>query len=133
MDFLHLGESGAAGEAQAAYLPAGYMPEIAWRITAYRELAELQSRAEWENLRKRWKDRFGHWEEVTELLLMYHRVRIEANLVKLSSIETKADKLMMLRNGDYVMMGGRFPRLTKTPAKARLLEIEKWILSLKTG
>jgi transcription-repair coupling factor (superfamily II helicase) len=131
-DFLNIGESGAAEGMGSAYIPADYMPEIQWRITAYRELAELQSPGDWEKLRKRWKDRFGRWPESVELLLIYNRARIQATLVKLSSIETKADKLIMTRNGDYVMIGGRFPRLTKSQPKAKLLEIEKWIHSLKS-
>ena len=132
LDFMHLGESGGPVEGDSAYLPSDYMPEIQWRISAYRELAELQSLQDWEALRKRWKDRFGRWPEPVELLLIYNRARIGATQVKLSSIETKADKLIMTRNGDYVMIGGRFPRLTKTRTKARLLEIEKWIHSLKS-
>jgi transcription-repair coupling factor (superfamily II helicase) len=132
LDFLHIGETGGSAGLDSANLPADYMPEIQWRISAYRELAELQSLREWESLRKRWKDRFGRWPEAVELLLIYNRARIEATQVKLSSIETKADKLIMTRNGDYVMIGGRFPRLTKSRTKAKLLEIEKWIHSLKS-
>ncbi|MDZ4787649.1 MAG: transcription-repair coupling factor [Blastochloris sp.] len=132
LDFLSIGESGVAVGVSAAFIPVDYMSEIEWRITAYRELAELQSRSEWDKLRKRWKDRFGPWPDSVELLLIYNRARIEASLVKLSSIETKADKLILTRNGDYVMIGGRFPRLTKSKTKDKLIEIEKWILSLKS-
>ncbi len=45
-------------------------------------------------------------------------------------IEVKEDKLMLTRNNDYIMLGGKFPRLTKKEAKARLKEIKKLLLAL---
>ncbi|MDD5260437.1 MAG: transcription-repair coupling factor [Methylacidiphilales bacterium] len=128
LDFLRVGGS---EETADAFIPHSYMPEVRWRIAAYRELSELQRLEEWESLRVRWKDRFGRWPESVELLLFYNRARIQAALAKIASVETKEDKLMIFRNGDYVMVGGKFPRLSKTEIKARLQEIEKWILSLK--
>ena len=39
-------------------------------------------------------------------------------------IEVKEDKLMLTRNNDYIMVGSKFPRLTKKQAGARLKEIK---------
>ena len=43
-------------------------------------------------------------------------------------IESKEDKLMLTRRGDFVMVGGRFPRLEKKEARARLNEIRRLLL-----
>ena len=45
-------------------------------------------------------------------------------------IELKADKLMLTRHGDFITLGGKFPRLTKKDAKGRLKEIKKLLLAL---
>jgi len=129
LDFLQVGGSVVDAD---AFIPESYMPDVRWRIRAYRELSELQNLEQWQELRKRWKDCHGTWPESVELLLIYNRARLNAAIVKISSVETKNDKLMMFRNGDYVMVGGKFPRLARTRTKARLLEVEKWILSLKS-
>ncbi|MDR2462484.1 MAG: transcription-repair coupling factor [Verrucomicrobiales bacterium] len=129
LDFLRIG----GGDFTGAFIPSSYMAEARWRIAAYRELAELQSVAQWEALRAKWKDCHGRWPESVELLLLYNRVRLNAALAGLACVEVKEGRLMMTRNGDYVMVGGKFPRLAKTQIKARMLEIEQWILSLKDG
>jgi transcription-repair coupling factor (superfamily II helicase) len=45
-------------------------------------------------------------------------------------IETKGDKLMLTRNNDFLMAGGKFPRLTRRTPSARLNEIKKLLLTL---
>jgi transcription-repair coupling factor (superfamily II helicase) len=42
-------------------------------------------------------------------------------------VEAKEDKLMLTRNGDYIQVGGKFPRLSKREPKARVAEIRKLI------
>jgi len=42
----------------------------------------------------------------------------------------KKNKLMLTRNNDFITLGGKFPRLTKKAAKARLKEIKKLLLAL---
>ena len=37
---------------------------------------------------------------------------------------------MLTRNGDYIMVGSRFPRLSKKQPPARLKEIRKFLLAL---
>ena len=37
---------------------------------------------------------------------------------------------MLTRNDDYITLAGKFPRLTKKEAKARLDEIRKLLLAL---
>lgn len=129
LDFLAIGEAAAEAGMEAAAIPASYMPDTGWRIAAYRELAELQTLEEWDRLRVRWKDRYGRWPESVELLLLYNRCRINGLNGEFTRIQTQDSKLMLTRRGDFVMVGSKFPRLTATTAKAKLLEIEKWLKS----
>lgn len=45
-------------------------------------------------------------------------------------MEVKEDKLMLTRQGDFITLGGKFPRLSKKDAKGRLKEIKKLFLAL---
>lgn len=133
LDFLAIGE-GTVREGQAnASIPGAYIADTGWRIAAYRELAETQTVEEWDRLRVRWKDRYGRWPESVELLLIYNRCRINGLAGNFTRIETQDDKLLLTRNGDYVMVGSKFPRLTSKSAKAKLLEIEKWLKSFSAN
>jgi len=46
------------------------------------------------------------------------------------AIEVEDDKLKLTRLGDFITLGGKFPRLTKKEAKARLKEIKRLLLAL---
>lgn len=130
-DFLTTRFEEAFDGKEAAYIPASYMSETKWRIAAFRELAELQTGDQWMDLRKKWKDVYGRWPEPVELLLAYHKVRVGAlECPGVSRVEVKDGKLQITRNGDFVMVGARFPRLTASGAKPRLLEVHKWLHSL---
>jgi transcription-repair coupling factor (superfamily II helicase) len=133
LDFLTIGEGAGREGTEAAFIPASYMGDTGWRVAAYRELAELETVDEWEKLRARWKDRYGRWPESVELLLIYNRCRINGLTGNFTRIETQSEKLMLTRNGDFVMVGSKFPRLTASTAKAKLLEIEKWLKSFTTA
>ena len=37
---------------------------------------------------------------------------------------------MLTRRGDFITLGGKFPRLTKKDAKARLKEIKRLLLAI---
>ena len=45
-------------------------------------------------------------------------------------IEVKEDRLMLTRNNDYVMVGSKFPRLTRKQPSARLKEIKRLLAAL---
>ena len=129
LDFLRVGESVEEAGIPSAAIPGSYISDTGWRISAYRELAELQTLDEWSRLRVRWKDRYGKWPESVELLLIYNRARINGLNGNFTRVETQGEKLMLTRNADFVMVAGKFPRLTAKTAKAKLLEIEKWLKS----
>jgi transcription-repair coupling factor (superfamily II helicase) len=65
-----------------------------------------------------------------ELLLQVAELKILASERGVTVIEVKEDRLMLTRNNDYIMLGGKFPRLTKPDATGRLKEIKKLLLAL---
>ena len=65
-----------------------------------------------------------------ELLLLANELKLLAGERGLDGVETKGDKLMLHRRGDFIQLGGKFPRLTKTEPLAVLKEIKRLLLSL---
>jgi len=45
-------------------------------------------------------------------------------------MEVNDDKLMLTRQGDFITLGGKFPRLTKKAVPARLKEIKRFLLAI---
>ena len=64
------------------------------------------------------------------MLLQVTELKILAGDKNVTIMETEIDKLKLTRHGDYLMVGGKFPRLTKKDPKARLNEIKKLLLAL---
>jgi transcription-repair coupling factor (superfamily II helicase) len=60
-----------------------------------------------------------------DLLLQVTELKLLAAEKNITVVETREDKLMLTRNGDYIQVGGKFPRLAKRDPKARLNEIRK--------
>ena len=81
-------------------------------------------------LGKELRDRYGKWPKPVELLLVATELKLLAGERGLDAIETKGDKLMLHRRGDFIQLGGKFPRLMKTEPLAVLKEIKKLLLSL---
>jgi transcription-repair coupling factor (superfamily II helicase) len=113
-----------------AGLPLSYVPEPQHRIDIYRKLAQATEKAAMDELIKELRDRFGPIPSPVELLLQIAELKSLAAERRITVIEVKEDKVMLTRGGDYVMVGGKFPRLTKKNAKARLKEIKKLLLAL---
>ncbi len=65
-----------------------------------------------------------------ELDRLVAELKILAGEKSVTAIEVKDDKLMLTRHGDFLTLGGKFPRLTKKEAKARLKEIKKLLLAI---
>jgi transcription-repair coupling factor (superfamily II helicase) len=109
----------------SAYIPLKYITDQQQRIEAYRKLAQTSDKAGLEDLRKEWRDRFGKLTPPMDLLLQVTELKLLAAEKNITAVETREDKLMLTRNGDYIQIGGKFPRLAKRDAKARLAEIRK--------
>jgi transcription-repair coupling factor (superfamily II helicase) len=113
------------------YLPAAWLDDTKLRITAYRELAEGMSEKDLDQLATRWKDRFGRLPAPAENLLNVTRLRLTGANKGVSSIEIKGQRLMLQRNGDYIMLEGRrFPRLTTIAPQDKLQESLELMRSL---
>jgi transcription-repair coupling factor (superfamily II helicase) len=114
----------------AATLPENYAPEPQHRIEIYRKVAQTTDKAALEALQKELRDRFGPLPPRVELLLLVAELKMLACERGITVVEVKEDKVMLTRHGDFIMVGGKFPRLTKKDPKARLKEIKKLLLAL---
>jgi transcription-repair coupling factor (superfamily II helicase) len=112
-----------------AFLPFKYIGEPQQRIDIYRKLAQISDQGGLRELKQELRDRFGPLPDEVELLLKVSELKVLAMERDFSVIETQGDKLMLTRKNDYVMVGGKFPRLTKTTANARLGEIKRVMLA----
>ncbi len=130
LDFIALHRGEAHDARPHAALPTSYLPRSRWRIEGYRRLAEAATPDDLEALRRDWQDRHGKWPAEVERLLRVTALRVLGALKGLDRIETQETKLILKRGDDFVMVGGKFPRLTASGAENKLLEIEKWLLSL---
>ncbi len=114
----------------AATLPLSYVSEPKHRLEFYRKLAQATTEAELDTLRAELRDRFGPLPPACDLLLLSAALKPLAAKAGVSSVETRGDRLMLLRGNDYIMIDGRFPRLSRRSPKARLNEIRKFLISI---
>lgn len=114
----------------AAYIPYDYIAESKLRVDAYRKLAQATESKTVAALRTELRDRFGALPEAVELLLQLQELKVLAADKKITVLETREDRLMLTRNQDYIMLDGRFPRLSKKTAKGRLSEIKRLLMAL---
>jgi transcription-repair coupling factor (superfamily II helicase) len=108
-----------------AYIPFKYIPDSRQRIDVYRKLAQASEKSHVQDLERELRDRFGTLPAPLQLLLQVAELRVIAAAKAIAVIEVKDDKLMLTRNGDYIMVGSKFPRLTKKEPTARIKEIKK--------
>jgi transcription-repair coupling factor (superfamily II helicase) len=81
-------------------------------------------------LEKELRDRFGPVPLPLDLLLQVAELKLLASEKGITLIEVKEDRLMLTRNNDFIMVGSKFPRLTKKKAGDRLKEMKKLLLAL---
>src|SRR5205823_11755490 len=103
----------------SASIPFNYISDARQRIEIYRKLAQVSDKSGLEQLQKELRDRFGPLPPAIELLFQVAELKIIAAGRNITTIEVKEDKLMLTRSNDYVMVGSKFPRLTKAGAGAR--------------
>jgi transcription-repair coupling factor (superfamily II helicase) len=124
------GDSQSSSLRNSAALPHNYVTEPQHRIEIYRKLAQATDKPALDALQKELRDRFGPLPPPVELLLAVGELKILASEKSVTAIEVEEDKLKITRHNDFITLGGKFPRLTKKEAKARLKEIKRLLLAL---
>ncbi|MGC8742553.1 MAG: transcription-repair coupling factor [Verrucomicrobiia bacterium] len=107
-----------------AYIPMDYINDPNLRTEVYRKIARATTVDELKNVEKEIEDRFGILPDAVRLFLLIAEIKILASEKAVTKIETKADKLILIRNNDYIMLNGKFPRLTKRKPESKLREIK---------
>ncbi|MEY2479399.1 MAG: hypothetical protein QOI04_326, partial [Verrucomicrobiota bacterium] len=106
-----------------AFIPTNYVADPALRIQAYRHLAEISTREQWDRLRKDWRDRFGKFPPAVDNLLVLTEIKLAAAKAGVTRVEVREDKLMLTRRGDFLLVGGKFPRISTDRIEGRLSEV----------
>jgi transcription-repair coupling factor (superfamily II helicase) len=106
-----------------AFLPVSYIEQPQTRIQAYRKLSETGTQEQLDQLRKTWRDRFGPLPASADHLLVLTEIKLAAAARKIPKIEVRDEKLMITRGGDFVLINGKFPRLTSGKPEEKLREL----------
>ena len=106
-----------------AYLPTNYIEEPRLRIQAYRQIAEVTKIDEVDSMGTTWRDRFGPLPPAVENLLIYMRLKLLASAHRVQQVEVRDRKVMLMRGGDYILLAGKFPRLTSPDAPSKMREL----------
>jgi transcription-repair coupling factor (superfamily II helicase) len=70
-----------------AYLPPDYATKEELRLEAYRRLADVTTRADVEDIRTEWEDRYGPLPEPAEALLMVGRLRAQCHRLGITEMQ----------------------------------------------
>ena len=92
-----------------AFIPMSYVADPTLRIQAYRHLAEITTREQWDRLRKDWRDRFGKFPTAVDNLLVLTEIKLAAARAGVTRVEVREGKLMLTRRGDFILVGGQIP------------------------
>jgi transcription-repair coupling factor (superfamily II helicase) len=130
IDFVATNEAEFArlGPAQriSAFVPASYISDTGLRIKAYREVAEISTREQFDRVRKEWRDRFGKFPEPVKNLFLLGEIKLASAKAGISRLEVRERKLMLTRRGEFLLVDGKFPRLVATPPHlSEILELTK--------
>ncbi|MBV8375944.1 MAG: transcription-repair coupling factor, partial [Verrucomicrobia bacterium] len=115
LDFLSTNEAEyltSQRHLEPAFIPADYISQPQMRIQAYKKLAEAISTEALQKLAGDWRDQFGKHPAAVRNLLMLSEVKLVASRSRVTEIEVRDSKIMLTRGGDYLLIDGRFPRLT---------------------
>jgi transcription-repair coupling factor (superfamily II helicase) len=114
-----------------AFIPSEYLPEAKLRIEAHRALAVAADTDAIEAISSSWRDRFGPLPQEIRHLMMAERIRRAAASRGITKVETRGERLMLTRRGDFLLIGHRFPRLTASKPASKLSEILRFLEALK--
>ncbi len=125
LDFIAANEAEYVGDASRvpAFIPHTFIDDPGLRIQAYRRLAEVTALEELHRLQKEWRDRFGTFPEPATNLTLLTEIKLAAARQQITRVETRENKLMLTRRGDFILVAGKFPRLVAPRIEERLAEI----------
>jgi transcription-repair coupling factor (superfamily II helicase) len=113
----------SAPESVAAFIPISYIGDTTLRIQAYRHIAEITTRQQLGRLRSDWRDRFGVFPLPVDNLFLLTEIKLAATEAGVSRVEVRERKLMLTRRGDFILVGGKFPRLVAGRIQEHLGEV----------
>jgi transcription-repair coupling factor (superfamily II helicase) len=113
-----------------AFTPAQFIADPVLRIQAHRHLAEITTREQWDRLRKDWRDRFGKFPPPVDNLLVLTEIKLAAAKAGVTRVEVREGKLMLTRRGDFILVEGKFPRISTGRLDHRLNEVLELVKKL---
>ena len=113
-----------------AFIPVTYVSDSALRIRAYRDIAEITSHQQLDRLRRDWRDRFGPFPPAVDNLFALIEIKLAAAKSGVTRVEVRDRKLMLMRQGDFILVAGKFPRLVAAKIEQQLGEILELIKKL---
>ena len=111
-------------------IPLSYINDPVQRLEIYRRLAQARSVEELAPLEEELRDRFGKLPAGVKHLLMVYRVRVIASRKRITEIESRENKVSIVRNGAPLMVHGRLPRFAQKTTQGRLKELLALVESL---
>ena len=106
-----------------AFIPTSYVTDPTLRIQAYRHLAEITTREQLDRLRKDWRDRYGKFPLAVDNLLLLTEIKLSAAKAGVTRVEVREGKLMLTRRRDFLLVGGKFPRISTDRIDRQLAEV----------
>jgi transcription-repair coupling factor (superfamily II helicase) len=123
IDFLATDPAAAERGRLPAWIPADYIAEPRERIAAHRELAETETLPALDEIKARWRDRYGRLPEPARNLLKLGAIRLRAAAGGIDLVQTEGNVLRLRRGGDFIMLGHRHPRLDSQDPALKLRQI----------
>ncbi|MDB4365131.1 helicase-related protein, partial [Akkermansiaceae bacterium] len=133
IDFIAYSESAWTGDTTKvpAFFPRTFGPDPEMRVAAYRQLASARTEKEIKAIEKDWRDRFGRFPDPVKNLIETNRLRVVGSSKGVQMVEISKDRLMLQRNGDYILPpGGKFPRLSSRRTKDKLSQAVQLLKTL---
>jgi transcription-repair coupling factor (superfamily II helicase) len=118
-EFAQLGPE----ERVPAFIPSSYISETTLRIQAYRRVAEITTADQLQRLQRDWRDRFGKFPPAIDNLFLITDIKLAAAKSGITRVEVRERKLMLTRRGEFILVGGKFPRLVADRIDQHLGEI----------
>ena len=123
IDFLATDPAAAEKGRLPAWIPNDYIAEPRERIAAHRELAEAETLPALDQVKARWRDRYGRLPAPARNLLKLGAIRLRAAAAGIDLVATEGYVLRLRRNGDFIMIGHRHPRLEEGDPALKLRQI----------